>query len=114
MKKVQLEFFDFNNCKHTITIDEKQIELLFNEGIKIDASEILGIYYICESDFVLKPYKNKNNSLILCKVYDEEGNELEKLVKDKKEEFSNKTEQIKQFFSNSSFNSIKSLKLKAV
>ncbi len=114
MKNVQVEFFDINNRKHTITIDEKQTEMLFNEGIKIDASDILGIFYVCESDFVLKPSENEKSSLISCKVYDESGNELEKLKEDKKEEFSTQAEQIRQFFSDFSFNSIHSVKPQAV
>ena len=114
MKTVRLEFFDINNRKQFITIDEKQIEMLFSEGIKIDASDILGIFYVCESDFILKPVSNREKSLITCKVYDEAGNELEKLIEDKKEEFNTNAEQIRQFFSDFSFNPINSVKPQAV
>lgn len=114
MKTIQLEFFDINNRKHIITINENQTELLFSEGIKIDASDILGIFYVCESDFILKPFSNKEKSLIACNVYDETGKTLEKLKEDKKEELNTKAEQIRQFFSDFSFNTIHTVKPQAI
>lgn len=80
MKNIKLEFFDIYNHKQTISISASKKDELFKNGFKIDASDVLGLMFVCDADFFLKPVicpNKKTEDVYFCRVYDEEGNALD-------------------------------------
>ncbi len=113
MKTIQLEFFDVYNRKHKISVLASQKDEVLNHGYHIDASDVLGIMFVCEGDFLLKPVvysirNQKNKEVYFCRVYDEEGNAVDIQAKKWRAEINQKMSQWRQFTSN--FNSTNVLK----
>jgi len=81
MKTIELFFFDIFNQKHTLKVPFSLKDELFSIGIKIDASDILGIMFVCDDDFILKPANNQpfENNVYLCQVFDSDGNLLQNI-----------------------------------
>lgn len=82
MKTIQLEFFDVYNRKHKISVPASQKYEVFNQGYTIDASDVLGVMFVCDGDFILKPVlhsvrNQKNKEVYFCRVYDEDGNAVD-------------------------------------
>lgn len=80
MENYIIEYYDLYNCKHHLRINADELALLYKEQYKIDASEIIGIPFILEADFILKPISNYiqgEQKIIRCQILDENGNSLE-------------------------------------
>lgn len=108
MNTIQLEYFDIYNRKHKITVSASQKESIFANGYKIDASDVLGLMFVCDGDFVIKPVvysirNEKTKDVYLCRVYDEEGNAVDVQSKKWIEIINRKSNQWNQFTAN--FNS---------
>lgn len=109
MKTIQLEYFDVFNQKHKITVPALQKDEIFAHGYKIDASDVLGIMFVCDGDFILKPviYSVRNDKLkdvYYCRVYDEDGNAVDIQSKKWIEEWNKKANQWNQFTANIQYN----------
>ncbi|NSW44977.1 MAG: hypothetical protein HPY79_04100 [Bacteroidales bacterium] len=81
MKTIELVFFDIYNQKHILKVPFSLKDELFSKGIKIDASDILGLMFVCDDDFILKPANNQpfENNIYLCQVFDTNGNLLQNI-----------------------------------
>ncbi len=82
MKTLVLEYYDLYQRKHCLTLPYSAKEKIFSSGLKIDASDVLGLIFVCESDFILKPIphslrEHTNKEVYLCRVYDENDTPLE-------------------------------------
>lgn len=113
MKTIQLEFFDIFNQKHKISVPASQKNEILSKGYKIDASDVLGIMFVCDGDFILKPviYSIRNEKLkdvYYCRVYDEDGNAVDIQSKKWIDERNKKANQWNQFTANIQSNSLKS------
>jgi len=99
MKTIELVFFDIFNQKHILKVPFSVKEKLFSEGVKIDASDVLGIMFVCDGDFILKPSINKpcSNESYLCHVFDADGNLLQNVKNKWLAEINQKGIQWKQF-----------------
>lgn len=86
MKTIVLEYFNIFGKKQNIILNNVNKEKILREGIKIDSSDILGLLFICDTEFILRPiwYSVKeynHKEVYLCRVYDEQERLLDN-VKD--------------------------------
>ncbi len=84
MKTIVLEYFDIYNKKHCIKLPYEQKGKIFKEGLKIDASDVLGLLFVCDGDFTLYPVKHSvreyaDKEVYLCRVYDENNQLLDSI-----------------------------------
>ncbi len=84
MKTIILEYFDIYNKKHSVKIHNNQKEKIFKEGLKIDASDVLGLLFVCDADFTLFPVIHSvreypDKEVYLCRVYDENNMMLDSI-----------------------------------
>jgi glutamine synthetase len=82
METIKFEYFDIFEHKHSIELEHKQAKRAFETGITVDASDIVGLFFVCDEDFILKPIPHsvriqKNKKIVyLCRVYDVNGDLL--------------------------------------
>lgn len=105
MKTIELEYFDIFNRKHKISVPASKKDEIFSHGYKIDASDFLGIMFVCDGDFILKPVicskrNEKLKDVYYCRVYDEGGNAVDVQSKKWINELNNKKNQWNQFTAN--------------
>ncbi len=82
MKTIVLEYFDVYGKKHCIKLPELAKEKILNYGLKIDASDVLGLIFVCDTEFTLRPVAHsvrqyENKEVYLCRVYDEQNRLLD-------------------------------------
>jgi len=79
MKTLVLEYFDVFNKKHFIKLPYDLKDKVLKEGLKVDASDVLGLHFVCEAEFILLPVVHslreiQDKEVYLCRIYDEEKN----------------------------------------
>lgn len=82
MKTIVLEYFDVFGKKHCITLPALAKEKILRHGLKIDASDVLGLLFVCDTDFTLRPVahsvrQHENKEVFFCRVYDEQDRLLD-------------------------------------
>lgn len=77
-----LEYFDIYGKKHCIKLPGTAKEKVLSHGLKIDASDVLGLLFVCDTDFTLRPVSHsirhyENKEIYFCRVYDEHNRLLD-------------------------------------
>ncbi|MCX7862845.1 MAG: hypothetical protein N2449_07600 [Bacteroidales bacterium] len=77
MKTLVLEYFDVYGKKHCIKLPISKKEEVLQSGLTIDASDVLGLLFVCDTEFCLKPVlhslrEHENKEVYFCRVYDDQ------------------------------------------
>lgn len=79
METIKFEYFDIFEHKHSIELEHEQAKRALETGITIDASDIVGLFFVCDEEFILQPIPHsvriqKNKKIVyLCRVFDVNG-----------------------------------------
>ena len=90
--EVKLYFSDIVGREKSVCISLSEVKTALIYGIKVDASDIIGLTGICESEFILKPiakskriHRNDDCNMQIiynCKVTTPDGTNIDELSED--------------------------------
>ncbi len=106
METIKFEYFDIFERKHCIELEQSKVQKAFEQGITVDASDIMGLFFVCDEDFILKPVPyslrvQKNKKIVyLCRVFDSNGAALSDIRDNWLNKIAAKYKQLSIFFNN--------------